>query len=81
MSNRRRLREVPPDAATRQRVKNDLRCWSCAAEPRLTFTTKRGLAASIEHLPDCSAVPDEHRATGRFVHTVEPVVYRVSSDS
>jgi hypothetical protein len=76
MSNRRKLRQVAPDTAAREQIKTDLRCWQCAAEPKLSFTTKRGLAASIEHLADCRAVPAEHRAAGRLVHTVEPVVYR-----
>lgn len=77
MSNKPKLRKVPPDAATRQRIKDDLRCWSCAAEPRLSFTVKRGLAATIEHLPECSAVPPEHRATGRTVHTVSPILFKI----
>lgn len=73
--SRAKVRQVPPDAATRRRIKDDLRCWSCAAEARLTFTPRKGLTASTEHLADCRAVSAENRAAGRLVHQVSPVLY------
>lgn len=78
MSNRTRLRRVEPDAVTRARIKDDLRCWSCAAEARLSFTVKRGLSAQIDHLPDCPAVPAEHRAAGRTTRVTEPVLWQAT---
>lgn len=77
MSNRPKLRQRAPDRATQDRIKDDLRCWSCAAEPRLAFTSRRGLSATVDHLDGCRSVPAEQRAAGNLRHVTEPVLYEV----
>lgn len=75
--SRIRLKHQQPDAATRRRIKDGLRCWSCAAEPKLSFAPRQGLTATITHLADCRVVPAEHRAAGRTACVIrEPEVFQ-----